>query len=144
MSAATNDTGKYWAPQFNDLSCRQCQGINNMSHDAPRRERTGFLCRMGQSDLLAGVSRGIVITISVLGPAVGAMILWWVVDLGTKLDRIDDRIGKLFQTTSDIQTAAAGAAATASYLGARVDRLEGTVQDHDRRITRLEAVKGVP
>ena len=104
----------------------------------------GFLCRMGQSDLLAGVSRGMVITISTIGPILGGMIMWWIVDLGTKLDRIDDRIGKLFQTTGDIQTAAAGAAATASYLGARVDRLEGTSQDHDRRITRLEAVKGVP
>lgn len=104
----------------------------------------GVFCRMGQSDLIAGVSRGIVITLSVLGPAIGAMILWWVSDLGSKLDHIDDRIAKLFEKVGAIETAGAGAAVMAQSQGARVDKLEQESRDHDRRITRLEALGGAP
>jgi hypothetical protein len=104
----------------------------------------GLLCRMGQSDLIAGVSRGIVMTISVLGPIIGAMILWWVSDIGSKLDHIDDRIAKLFDKVGAIETVGAGAAVTAQSQGARVDKLEQESQEHDRRITRLEAVRGSP
>ncbi len=104
----------------------------------------GLLCRMGQSDLIAGVSRGVVITISVLGPIIGAMILWWVSDLGSKLDHIDGRIANLFEKVGAIETAGAGAAVTAQSQGVRVDKLEQESQDHDRRITRLEAVRGAP
>ncbi|HXZ02285.1 MAG TPA: hypothetical protein VEI03_19985 [Stellaceae bacterium] len=104
----------------------------------------GLLCRMGQSDLVAGVSRGIVIAISVLGPAMGAMILWWVSDLGSKLDHIDDRIAKLFDKVSAIETAGAGAAVTMQTQGGRIDRLEQESRDNDRRITRLEALRGAP
>lgn len=104
----------------------------------------GLLCRMGQSDLVAGVSRGVVMTISVLGPVIGAIILWWVGDIGAKLDRIDDRIAKLFEKVGAIETVGAGAAVTAQSQEVRVDRLEQESQEHDRRITRLEAVRSAP
>lgn len=104
----------------------------------------GLLCRMGQSDLIAGVSRGVIMTISVLGPIIGAMILWWVSDLGSKLDHIDERIAKLFEKVGAIEIAGAGTAATGQSQGLRVDKLEQESQDYDRRITRLEALRGAP
>lgn len=104
----------------------------------------GVLCRMGRSDLVAGVSRGVVLTISVLGPAMGAMILWWVSDLGAKLDHIDDQIARLFDKVGAIETTDAGTAAVARLESARVERLEQESRDNDRRITRLETVRGTP
>jgi len=103
----------------------------------------GILCRMGRSELLAGLTRGVVLSISIFGPLVGAVIAWGVDDLRTKLDRIEDRIAKVSDAMSAVQQSAAGSAATAQYQGARVDRLEQESQDHDRRITRLEAT-GTP
>ncbi len=101
----------------------------------------GFLCRLGQSDLIGGTARGIIIALSVLGPLTGGILLWGVQNLSDKLDKIDQHIGTLFERTSTLEKDAGIAASVSNGHATRLDRLEEDDRDHEHRITHLEAVK---
>lgn len=100
--------------------------------------KPGLFCWLGKNDIAAGVARGMMMTFSVLGPLVGAAIFWWVHDLGTKLDKIDDRFTMLFERLNTIDKFDAAEIETMKDRDAKIDDLRVVERNHENRISCLE------
>lgn len=109
---------------------------------ADEGKKIGLLTWLGSSDKAAGTARGIMMTFGLLGPIVGGVILWWINDLGKKLDTFDAKFVTLFQHIGAIEKSEAANAVEDRERDAKIVDLTTTSKNHENRITCLELIHG--